>query len=100
MPRNIVAVLIAASIGLGFSAQAMAENGRQTRQDGRDWSRSDRSDQRHHGWQQGQHNGWRDRNHDGRVDWRDQPGHVQPGHNVRDRNHDGRVDWRDWNLAR
>ena len=82
MTRKLIAAVVAATIGLGFSAQAMAGDWNH-RPDGADWR-----DHRHHGWEQGNHYGWRDRNHDGRVDWRDRP-------HLRDYNHDGRIDWRD-----
>ena len=105
MARNIVAFVVIASMGMALGGGAMAESRHHDRRDGghrdgvrqhqhqhhgrSDW-RDHRNNGNHKGWQQGNHNGWRDRNHDGRVDWRDQPGHVG-----RDRNHDGRVDWRD-----
>lgn len=77
MNRRLITVVVAATLGMGVSAQAMAH----------DWNRGD----------------WRDRNHDGRVDWRDDARnwqHHRAYHNPYDLNRDGHVDWRDRQIAR
>jgi hypothetical protein len=69
MTRSIIAALVAATLGVGFGAQAMAGD---------------------------RHYDWRDRNRDGRIDWRDNRHYgYGPAYHGRDLNRDGRVDWRD-----
>jgi hypothetical protein len=107
MTHKLFAAFVVATIGLGFSAQAMAGDwSRHGRHYGwHDYNRDGRINWRdkrhygwdhgrHYGWDHGRHYGWRDRNHDGRIDWRDRRYHRV------DRNHDGRVDWRERSFAR
>jgi hypothetical protein len=92
MIRKFIIAASVAAIGIGASAQAMAN----------DWNRGDWRDRNHDSrvdWRDGPHHHWQHRvernphdlNRDGRVDWRDR----QIARHWRDRNHDGRIDWRD-----
>jgi hypothetical protein len=105
MTRKLIAALLAATIGLGFSAQAMAGDwSRDGRHYGYGWrdrnhdGRIDWRDKRHYRWDHGRHYGWRDHNRDGRFDWRDKRHHWWDHgrhYGWRDHNRDGRFDWRD-----
>jgi hypothetical protein len=103
MTRRLIAAFVAATVGLGLSAQAMAgdwhRHGYHYRHDHNRDGRVDWRDHRYHGWDRGRHYGWDRGRHYGwdrsrHYDWRDRSYHRV------DRNRDGRLDAYERSFAR